>query len=250
MEVHHHAHEGHGKKNWKSYFWEFLMLFLAVFCGFFAENIRETRVEHHREKEYMVSLYHDLRTDTMNMHLVIKGKSEELANNDSLFAIFNSKRYLKETADAYFYGRMSLNSKTFYPTDGTVTQLESSGGLRLIRNRAVVDSIQSYQQALAKLKSVQNIGDEHSVLARSYMGKIFDANVFDLMVGNSTDMYGRPDKDYPLMPFTQAELNDFHIPMNFIKRNKLTQIQLLTGLQKKATDIMQLLEKTYHVSQD
>ena len=34
MEVHHHAHPTHGKKNWKSYFWEFLMLFLAVFCGF------------------------------------------------------------------------------------------------------------------------------------------------------------------------------------------------------------------------
>ena len=34
MEVHHHAHH-EGKKNWKTYFWEFLMLFLAVFCGFF-----------------------------------------------------------------------------------------------------------------------------------------------------------------------------------------------------------------------
>jgi hypothetical protein len=34
MEVHHHTHASHGKKNWKSYFWEFLMLFLAVFCGF------------------------------------------------------------------------------------------------------------------------------------------------------------------------------------------------------------------------
>ena len=33
MEVHQHAQHG-GKKSWKSYFWEFLMLFLAVFCGF------------------------------------------------------------------------------------------------------------------------------------------------------------------------------------------------------------------------
>lgn len=44
MEVHHHPHDPaapHHKKNWKSYFWEFLMLFLAVFCGFLAENQRE-----------------------------------------------------------------------------------------------------------------------------------------------------------------------------------------------------------------
>jgi hypothetical protein len=250
MEVHHHAHEAHGKKTWKAYFWEFLMLFLAVFCGFLAENIRETRVEHHREKEYMVSLYHDLKADTSNMSLVLKTIAEEIANNDSLFVIFNSKRYLRETADAYYYGRRTLNSNTFYPTDGTVTQLESAGGLRLIRNRAVVDSIQSYQQALSRLKSIQDIEKEHSVMARSYMGKIFDANVFDLMIGNSTIAYKKPDKDYPLMPFTTAELNDFHIPLNFMKRNKLTQIRLITGLQKKATDMMKLLEEDYHVSQE
>ena len=41
MEVHHHAHHEHGKKNWKSYFWEFLMLFLAVSLGFYAENTRD-----------------------------------------------------------------------------------------------------------------------------------------------------------------------------------------------------------------
>ena len=55
MEVHHHAHnpaEPHHKKNWKSYFWEFLMLFLAVFCGFLAEYQLEHTIEHQREKEY------------------------------------------------------------------------------------------------------------------------------------------------------------------------------------------------------
>ena len=49
MEVHAHSHS-HGKKNWKNYFWEFLMLFLAVFCGFLAENQREHYVEYQREK--------------------------------------------------------------------------------------------------------------------------------------------------------------------------------------------------------
>ena len=51
MEVHHHSHS-HGKKNWKTYFWEFLMLFLAVFCGFLAEYKLEHVIEHQREKEF------------------------------------------------------------------------------------------------------------------------------------------------------------------------------------------------------
>ena len=32
MEVHAHTHTA--RKKWTHYFWEFLMLFLAVFCGF------------------------------------------------------------------------------------------------------------------------------------------------------------------------------------------------------------------------
>jgi cell division protein FtsB len=38
MEVHHHPHVE--KKNFKEYFLEFLMIFLAVTMGFFAESIR------------------------------------------------------------------------------------------------------------------------------------------------------------------------------------------------------------------
>jgi hypothetical protein len=51
MEVHHHANHG-DKKNWKSYFWEFLMLFLAVTLGFFVENQREHYIEHVRAKDF------------------------------------------------------------------------------------------------------------------------------------------------------------------------------------------------------
>jgi hypothetical protein len=46
MEVHAHTHTA--RKKWTHYFWEFLMLFLAVFCGFLAENYREHYVEHQR----------------------------------------------------------------------------------------------------------------------------------------------------------------------------------------------------------
>src|ERR1700731_4697152 len=39
MEVHHHPDLHHEKKPWKEYFLEFLMIFLAVTMGFFAETI-------------------------------------------------------------------------------------------------------------------------------------------------------------------------------------------------------------------
>ena len=65
MEVHAHTHTE--RKRFKHYLWEFFMLFLAVFCGFLAENQRENFVEHHKEKQYMVSLVEDLETDTVEL---------------------------------------------------------------------------------------------------------------------------------------------------------------------------------------
>src|SRR5690242_16162052 len=73
MEVHHHAHSGSSghRRKWTHYFWEFLMLFLAVFCGFLAENLREHKVEKERGKQYVISLYQDLKTDTSNFSKLI-----------------------------------------------------------------------------------------------------------------------------------------------------------------------------------
>jgi len=65
MESHaHHIHKAPGQ-GWKHYFFEFLMLFLAVFAGFLAENQREHIVEHQREKKFARRLLTDLRRDSL-----------------------------------------------------------------------------------------------------------------------------------------------------------------------------------------
>lgn len=56
MEVHHSHHHGQ-KKKIKEYFLEFLMLFIAVTLGFFAENLREKQIEQHREISYLKNVH-------------------------------------------------------------------------------------------------------------------------------------------------------------------------------------------------
>src|SRR5215510_13470651 len=62
MEVHAHTHTE--RKKFKHYLWEFLMLFLAVFAGFLAENQREHYVEHRWAKQFAQTLYDDIKHDT------------------------------------------------------------------------------------------------------------------------------------------------------------------------------------------
>lgn len=63
MEPHVHSHTHHDKK-WKDYLLEFIMIFLAVFLGFVAENIREHIVEQNRATQYAELLITDLKNDT------------------------------------------------------------------------------------------------------------------------------------------------------------------------------------------
>ena len=77
MEVHHHSHLASGethtsRKKWTHYFWEFLMLFLAVFCGFLAEYQLEHKIEKNRENEYVRSLIKDFEYDTLQFSLTIE----------------------------------------------------------------------------------------------------------------------------------------------------------------------------------
>ena len=104
MEVHHHSH-GHEKKNWKSYFWEFLMLFLAVFCGFLAEYQLEHVIEQQRAKVFAVSMLDDLIADTTQLIEYKKRVSYDGHNVDTLFKLL-AQADPKDipTGKLYWYG--------------------------------------------------------------------------------------------------------------------------------------------------
>ena len=62
MEVHAHSHS-HGKKDWKFYFWDFIILFLAVFCGFLAELLLEHKIEKNSRIDYIKGIVENLKYD-------------------------------------------------------------------------------------------------------------------------------------------------------------------------------------------
>ncbi len=54
MEVHHHPDLHHKKKKFTEYLLEFLMIFLAVTLGFFAESLREGLADHAKERKLSI----------------------------------------------------------------------------------------------------------------------------------------------------------------------------------------------------
>src|SRR4030095_12930806 len=108
MEVHAHTHTAdpgshRGRKKWTHYFWEFLMLFLAVTLGFFVENQREHYIENNREKQFIVTMAEDLKSDTAQLSRTIVYKRTRERMVDSLILRLSSPEYKKYGNDIYYY---------------------------------------------------------------------------------------------------------------------------------------------------
>ena len=109
MEVHAHTHTE--RKKWTHYFWEFLMLFLAVFCGFLAEYQLEHKIESDREKVYIKNLYDDLKSDTVIYTAYEKSGIEFAEHIDSLMRLLKSPDRNAHLGKIYFYTRvLTINS--------------------------------------------------------------------------------------------------------------------------------------------
>src|SRR5688572_12131798 len=109
MEVHHHAHSspdkgGTARQKWTHYLWEFVMLFLAVFCGFLAENFREHQVEHRREKVYIKSLIKDVELDIISLRHSSNVRKRYINYYDSLVLLLKQEEKASLNY-IYYYAR-------------------------------------------------------------------------------------------------------------------------------------------------
>lgn len=140
MEVHHHAHnpdEPHHKKNWKSYFWEFLMLFLAVFCGSLAEYQLEHKIERDRGKELAKSFYQELKNDSITAGIKVENRVKQEAALKYMINYFrngNLTNVPKEFAINFEYGISFFSPSQFEPRTIILDQLRNSGSLRYFKN--------------------------------------------------------------------------------------------------------------------
>jgi hypothetical protein len=161
MEVHHHAHdpaEPHHKKNWKSYFWEFLMLFFAVFCGFLAEYELEHKIEKDRSEQYIYSFYEDLKIDSTHFRKIMDNYQLKISVLENLSLCYDS--LIKNQSSTNCLCTIMSNSNSFIDmtyTDRTLTQLKNAGGLRLL-NKEDADKIILYDNLLRNYKTAETTG--------------------------------------------------------------------------------------------
>ncbi len=226
------------KKNWKSYFKEFFMLFLAVFCGFLAENYRENLSVRKIEKEYIQSLVEDLKTDTTNLSLYITFRKEKSLLMDSLAGMMLSDQRNLMGNQIYFLARQVFNEQSFSSSDGTIQQLKNAGNLRLLRKRNVVNALLTYEKKVKVLEGWDENDNRTKSTFREMGGRVF----------NSSELNKTMDSDMRfIMPTSNPQLitNDFtvinEIAFQIHYLSKMTKGNSLRG-ESLRIDAIQLLE--------
>jgi hypothetical protein len=245
MEVHHHSHTSHGKKTWKDYFWEFLMLFLAVFCGFLAEYQLEHKIEKERELQFIKSLTTDLQDDVKSLTAMIAEEHRGIKSLDTLIDLLDNPQLAKQHGDGLYYvARIGPRTIPFANNSRTFDQLKNSGGFRLIRKPEASNNIMGYYNQFLLIRLMEDNYNHEFDNFKHIAAKILDPAILrrqETDNGNIERSTDNPSlRTYDIEMLKEMAFHTLH--MNGTRRSR---VLLFEKLKKSAEDLMSYLKNKY-----
>ncbi|HEY2722979.1 MAG TPA: hypothetical protein VGI82_14700 [Chitinophagaceae bacterium] len=249
MEVHHHPHLE--KKKFKEYFLEFLMIFLAVTLGFFAENLRETIKDNREVREDIQSVVTDLESDIAHFDAILNTYTYSYTSVDSLLNLLHNN--ISNTPQIYLYARATTaNVGNFYTNSKTFDQMKASGILKLLHPRNLLDSLSLYyvtfqfltqQDNLVKLKLDAVHKDNHLLFDNyvfSQMKIVFDS------INKSHTIVERPEGNPPLLSTDYKAVNRVALNYYYLAATEKFDCILADRQKTLALSLIALIKKEYH----
>jgi hypothetical protein len=222
------------KKKVQHYFFEFLMLFLAVFCGFLAENWREQLQERNRENEFINTIVEDLKSDTLHSGLILSKLKNTSVGIDSVLKELSSPEVVYKSNKLYRLWTKNLDIKSFVSNDRTIQQLKNNGELRLIRNNKVSDGIMKYDQTLKNY--YQQSDFMYDALSQQHIYRKF----FDFIKLNNNI-----DSPVPLTEQGKNMLNEAYAHLQLWNAGLLGLISWLENVNNEGKNLLLLIQIEY-----
>ncbi|MFZ9387451.1 MAG: hypothetical protein ACO25B_06180 [Chitinophagaceae bacterium] len=236
MEVHHHAHTP--RKKWTHYFWEFLMLFLAVFCGFLAEYQLEHKIEKERGRQYIRSFYGDLKSDTAEFSGMIEDNEKKLTVLGKRNDCFDSMPAQIRSYNPCINELMIYASafQDLVQADQTLLQLKNSGGFRLLK-KADVDSILGYD------KMIRNYIKSETTGLQDIQYRVRET--IQSLISYKNIRLEKEDPDVPLLNGDMKSVDHFFVLLNEYYRATRSMNRQLKLIRDKATGLILYFKNKY-----
>jgi hypothetical protein len=250
MEVHHHPQVE--KKDFKGYFLEFLMIFLAVTMGFFAESLREHINDNEKREQYIQSLVEDLETDTTRMDDIILFDEAKMNALQGMYTCYDTvTKNIKATSCMGTLIKYSKVNRSFQPNDRTYIQLANAGGFRLLWKEDA-DSILAYETLYNYYHDFQStVYQESQDNVRNTLNKLadFKVNAPLMEVSKSSGVDGGSSNlNGPLLfSDNRVLLNKWFNELQLYLREITAQHLLISDLKRKAIDLIRFYKTEHNI---
>jgi hypothetical protein len=222
------------------------MLFLAVFCGFLAEYQLEHKIENDRAKQYIISFYQDLKTDTAEFARLI-------AIDKNKLTFLSGVRYchdtvLKDPEKSKCLGQIIRNSQSFINlvnTERTLLQLKNAGGMRML-NKEDSDSIYAYDNSLRRYLSFETslLQERQTNLRNLYIELLNYPDMLALRFGADSILV---NENKILFSAEKKELNKLFNQLTEYTQGIRTRITFMTGLPAFAVRMLNYFKSKYQL---
>jgi len=257
MEVHHHPKVE--KKRFKEYFLEFVMIFLAVTMGFFAETIRENITEHRRAQEFAESMLRDLQEDTVQLTSYRDYFDFAASATDTLQQIVaNTEPANIPSGKLYWYGLFGGAHRYFVPNDQTFQQMKSTGSLRYF-TRKVASAVGRYDRFCRLIQSIELMDGNIYAEVRKLRAQLFDFRYNDIAntifqtrltdVSHSRRLDSFMRSNPPLLSNNRILFNQYIelVRSRFLRRS---MVGYADSTLKEASSLISELKKEYHLKDE
>jgi hypothetical protein len=248
-------------RNWKKYTFEFLMLFLAVFMGFVAENIREGFAEKQQAIELAKSFYEELKNDSIAVATKIESRIKKERSIKYLIDFFRDSSLTsssKALSINFIYAITARTPIIFTPRTVVLEQLKSSGSLRYFKNDELQKMIGDLSVAIDYIQVRQ---EYENAIFYNYMEPIMTTHMdFDFQFklwGSGTgifDLLSAYENSREYIPFhlSQAEKVDRQAIINrlgYYHTNGLLSTRLIPFEQYRKVNaaLLKELSKEYNL---
>ena len=258
MEVHTHTHTP--RKKWTHYFWEFLMLFLAVFCGFLAEYQLEHKIEKERAGQLAINLYAEVYADSIAIQQILELRliKEKYCIDFATYIRDSSLTKPSENFYRSFAGLFIIHRFIFFePKEGILNQLTNSGSLRYFKSNQLQDEIGSLSVAISNVRN--RIAREVTFLdftMRPFQQKHFDSRWMEEISNNgkltlpdainqkNLQVYSKP-RVLNIEQFNRTEAENIAYNALFLFRG--TRQFVFKAYAEANHKLLETLRKAYHL---
>ena len=224
------------------------MLFLAVFCGFLAENIREHKAEKEKGKQYIESFYRDLKKDTATFSRIIADDEKKKEVLKDVFNCYDTvRKNWRATSCLIPLVKNSRTNSSLTFSNGTLQQLKNAGGYRLLNDKDR-DSIMSYDNSIQDYKDFEStVFQESQDIVRVTFSMISDFTsnkfLYRTMAGADSSNIEMPLLFSDDKVLLNKYFNDL-LRYRVANQSQITQIKIR---QEKAMRLIDYFKNKYHL---